>query len=44
MKYAQMKNTDCEAEGIAKLDEMAEKIRVAARPLPHAYKLELVKP
>ena len=39
-----LKNKSSEADGIAKLGEMAEKIRVAARPQPHAYKLELVKP
>ncbi|MEI6072671.1 MAG: SGNH/GDSL hydrolase family protein [Verrucomicrobiae bacterium] len=39
-----LKNKSCEAEQIAKLGEMAEEIRAAARPQPHAYKLELVKP
>ena len=39
-----LKNKSSEADGIAKLGEMAEKIRAAARPQPHAYKLELVKP
>jgi endoglucanase len=39
-----LKTKPCEAQQIARLSEIAESIRVAARPQPHAYKLEWVKP
>ena len=39
-----LKAKSCEAQTIATLGEIAGKIRTAARPQPHAYKLVLVQP
>ena len=39
-----LKTKPFEADQIVNLGEIAEKIRAAALPQPHAYKLELVKP
>ena len=39
-----LKNKPLEKEHAAKLEEIAGNIRTAAKPQPHEYKLELVKP
>ena len=38
-----LKTKPCEAANIAMLGEIADKIRTAARPQPHAFKLEFVQ-